>query len=726
MAATEPLILKNILHQSRSPYVRRHAANPVAWQEWTPEAISLAKKYNRLLFVSIGYAACHWCHIMEKESFMNAEVASCLNENFIPIKVDREERPDIDSVYLQFCQATTGSGGWPLNVFLTPDLEPVFGGTYWPGPNSSSFAREKKVMAFLDILNWVKNTWNTQQEKCRSDAGDSMRQLKEFAEEGTHSFRTSDDGQDSLELDLLEEAYQHFASRFDIVNGGFSTAPKFPTPVNLLFLLKLGQFPDVVKDIVGQKECENARYMAIHTLRMMARGGIRDQIGFGFHRYSVTKDWNLPHFEKMLYDNAQLLDVYLDAFEMTGDPEMFGVVCELCAKYLASPPIACEQGGFFSSENADSLPSPNDTEKREGAYYVWTLKELRQVLGEQAADVAARFWNVKANGNIPGENDVHDEFISQNCIHIIDTPGTIAPQVGIAEKEVALILKASRQKLRNYREQVRPRPSLDDKIVVSWNGLAIAALARCSIKLRDLDPETAKISQSAAVKSAAFIIENLFNSNSGQLWRVYREGKSGTPGFASDYAFFIHGLIELYEATFDDQYLEIADKLQSYLIKHFQDPDQGGFFTSSGDMGSPVPLRLKAGTDDSEPSTNGIIAQNLFRLSSLLGDDEYKIIAQKTCQAFASEMIEHPFLFVTFLSAIVMNEAGMKNIVHIGDGTYEKIRRCYGAVTTITDLGPKAKSEWLKTRNNLLKSITDLQTARTLICGKDSCRQETE
>lgn len=505
---------------------------------------------------------------MEKESFMSPEVAAILNKSFIPIKLDREERPDIDEVYMNYVQATTGSGGWPLNVFLTPDLEPVFGGTYWPGPHSSTLSAlgGEGQVTFIEILEKLRDVWQTQQLRCRESAKDITNQLREFAEEGTHSKQKDADGDEDLEVELLEEAYQHFASRYDPVNGGFSRAPKFPTPANLSFLVHLSRYPSAVADIVGYDECARAIEMATKTLISMSRGGIHDQIGHGFARYSVTADWSLPHFEKMLYDQAQLLDVYVDAFDSAHDPELLGAIYDI-ATYITSPPILSPTGGFHSSEDADSLPTTSDTEKREGAFYVWTQREFKQILGQRDADVCARHWGVLPDGNVARGNDPHDEFINQNVLSIQVTPGKLAKEFGLSEEEVVKIIKASREKLREYRESKRVRPDLDDKIIVAWNGLAIGALAKCSIVLDNVDRAKAQEFRLAAENAVRFIKQSLFNPASGQLWRIYRDGERGdTPGFADDYAYLVSGLIDLYEATFDDSYLQFAEQLQRKLF----------------------------------------------------------------------------------------------------------------------------------------------------------------
>lgn len=504
---------------------------------------------------------------MEKESFMSPEVAALLNNSFVPIKMDREERPDIDEVYMNYVQATTGSGGWPLNVFLTPDLEPVFGGTYWPGPHSSSVPRLRgeEPITFIDILEKLRDVWRSQQLRCKESAKEITRQLREFAEEGTHLRSPDTEGEEDLDVELLEEAYSHFVSRYDPVNGGFSRAPKFPTPTNLSFLLRLARYPDNVIDIVGQAECANAVKMVTKTLLQMVRGGIHDHIGHGFARYSVTSDWSLPHFEKMLYDQAQLLDTYADCFELTQEPELLGAVYDIVA-YLTSPPILSPDGAFHSSEDADSYPSPRDNEKREGAFYVWTLKEMRQILGQRDAEVCAHHWGVLPDGNVARGNDPHDEFINQNVLNIRATPSKIARDLGLSEEEVVRIIKSSRKKLQDYRETHRVRPDLDDKIIVSWNGLAIGALARSSVLLESIDPEKAQHCRRVAENAAKFIRQKLFDAEAGQLWRVYRAGERGeTPGFADDYAYLTSGLMNLYAATFDDNYLEFAEKLQRTL-----------------------------------------------------------------------------------------------------------------------------------------------------------------
>lgn len=666
---------------------------------------------------------------MERESFCSPEVAQLLNTHFIPIKIDREERPDVDAIYMNYVQATTGSGGWPLNVFITPGLEPVFGGTYWPGPNNSMTAVGTAVaetVGFVDILEKMRDVWTQQEDRCRESAKDITRQLREFAEEGVHSHQTGEKSEaEGLDVELLEEAYQHFKKKYDKINGGFSTAPKFPTPVHLSFLLRLRQWPQAVKDVVGETECQHASNMAVHTLRNMARGGIRDQIGYGYARYSVTKDWSLPHFEKMLYDQAQLLDVYLDAFLTTRDPEMLGAVYDI-ANYLTSSPMGAPKGGFFSAEDADSYPSKCDIEKREGAYYVWSLREFHDVLGEKDGDICARFYGVTADGNVASENDPHDEFISQNVLNITTTPSALAKKLGIPETSITQTLKSGRQKLREHRENHRPRPALDDKIIVCWNGLAIGALSRTSAALQSIDPTKASECIEAAISAVVFIKKELFDPKSKTLYRVYREGRGSMLGLCDDYAFLIHGLIDLYEATFDDSYLEFADILQKRQNELFMSPDSSGFYTTPSPHPPDLLMRLKSGMDAAEPSSNNISARNLYRLSSLLDDPFYFEKAKETVQAFEAEVEQFPFTFSGMLGSVVMGRLGLKGIILTGESNemLKRLRQTLRPNSTVVALG-KGKGSWLTERNDLLKRV-DAEKDGVMVCEGGACREGIE
>lgn len=669
---------------------------------------------------------------MAAESFENESIAKILNDNFIPIKIDREERPDVDRVYMDFLQATTGGGGWPLNVFVTPDLEPIFGGTYWPGPGSEREGRHGA--GFAQILNKVAEAWTEQEERCRESARQITSQLKEFAQEGTLAQRGSQEGADAAdegpELELLEEAYEHYKDRFDSKFGGFGGAPKFPTPVHLVFLLRLAEWDSVVADVIGPDESKNAREMALKTLEHMAKGGMKDQVATGFARYSVTRDWSLPHFEKMLYDNSQLLPLYLDAYLLTKHP-LFHSITHDIATYLTTEPIHSKTGGFHASEDADSMPTAYDEEHKEGAFYVWTADEFRKAIDdEKAAKICAEYWNVREGGNVNPRHDPSGELEDKNNLSVVKEPSDLAKQFNVSEDEVLQTIAKARSSLLAYRNEHRPRPHLDDKIVVSWNGLAIGGLARTAAALQYEEPDKAAQYLSSAEKAAAFVKRELYNPEDQTLRRVYREGPGDTPAFADDYAFLISGLIDLYEATFDDQYLQWAEELQRTQLRLFFDESQAGFFsTAAGALD--ILIRSKDAMDNAEPSTNGVSAHNLFRLASLFDDEGYEKLAKRTVKAFEVELGQHPGLLTGLMNAVVMSRLGVRGIMvsgpgktESGEGVDEAVRRLRTMVrpgSTVMRVGGGARSEWLRGRNGLLR---DLDGSRDMVqvCEGGSCR----
>ena len=643
---------------------------------------------------------------MERESFSSPEVAAVLNASFIPIKLDRESRPDLDEIYMSYVTATTGSGGWPLNVFLTPDLQPVFGGTYWPGPGESTQLQAKAPpdetpLTFLDILKKMKEIWTTQRERCLQSASDITRQLLEFAGEGRHSYSdASTQGSDAehsdppepLDLDLLDDALSHFVATYDSTNGGFNpgqSTPKFPTPIILTFLLRIGAsitypsthtrfgFSTPIPGILGRESCIKAASMGLHTLLAMSRSGLRDHLGHGFHRYSVTPDWNLPHFEKMLTDNAQLLGCYCDAWALGRDPEILGTIYSL-VEYLTSPesPIVRAEGGWYASEDADSRPNvpvPANvhgfvTEKKEGAFYVWTSKRLQQILGEHDANIVARHFGVKPDGNVPIAHDTHDEFVNQNVLHIAATPSTLAQEFSLPEAEIVRVIKAGKTKLAAYRTQNRERPDIDTKINLSWNALAIIALARAANTLATIDRRRAARCRDAAEKAIALIKAEMYDETTGRLIRIHNPTGQSKPqdtntAFLDDYAYLSQGLLAMYDLTFNDSYLNFAAKLQSYMDKNFVADPTGAYFQAQR---SPEQIfRLKPRTDNSLPSPNGVIANNLMYLSAYLPDQRTASItkASKILDAFAVEIIQHPWLYVGMLSAVVMEQVGVKRLV---------------------------------------------------------------
>jgi uncharacterized protein YyaL (SSP411 family) len=522
------------------------------------------------------------------------------------------------------------------------------------------------------------------------------------------------------------DSVQHFKRRYDETHAGFGGAPKFPTPSNLHFLLKLKSYPQQIAQVLGAEDISTAQDMVLATLDKMDKGGIHDQVGNGFARYSVTKDWSLPHFEKMLYDQAQLLPVYLDAYLATKKPDLLEAVHDI-ATYLTTQPMHAQSGGFFSSEDADSLYRSSDKEKREGAFYVWTLKEFQEILGDRDAEVLARYYNVKDEGNVAPEHDAHDELINQNVLAINSTtPTDLAKQFALSEDEAWNILRTGRQKLLDHRNKERPRPALDDKIVVSWNGLAIGALARTAAAISLQDPQRSSTYMAAAEKAANFIQKELYNSSSKTLTRVYREGPGDAPGFADDYAYLISGLIDLYEATFNTAYLQWADDLQQSQLRLFWDKERLGFFSTPENQTDLI-MRLKDGMDNAEPGTNGVSARNLDRLSALLEDEEYAKKARDTVSAFEAEIMQHPFLFPSMMDAVVTGKLGMRHIVVTGKG--ERVdqwlkwyRKRPAGLSTVSRVDAES-GDWLKKRNPLVKSM-DGGREGVMVCENGACREE--
>ncbi|OAA36061.1 DUF255 domain protein [Metarhizium rileyi] len=647
---------------------------------------------------------------MAQESFSNAECAAILNESFVPVIVDREERPDIDTIYMNYVQAVSNVGGWPLNVFVTPNLEPVFGGTYWPGPGTSrrvSTDNEDELPDCLTIFKKVRDIWHDQETRCRKEASEVLAQLREFAAEGTlgtrrlsgaHSIATpgwsipgileasptpakDEESQVSSELDLdqLEEAYTHIAGTFDPVYGGFGLAPKFLTPPKLAFLLQLNTFPSAVQDVVGEAECKHATEMAVKTLRKIRDGALHDHIGAtGFARCAVTPDWSIPNFEKLVVDNALLLTLYLDAWILAGgtaDSEFYDILLEL-AEYLSSPPIALPHGGgLATSEAADSFMRRGGREMREGAYYLWTRREFDSVvdaLGQdkQISQVAAAHWDVQEDGNVDEDHDPNDDFINQNILRVVKTPEELSRQFGIPIDTVRQHIQTAKKELKARRERERVRPDLDDKIVTAYNGLAIAALAKTSSALKTIDPARSEKYLETAKQAATFIRSNLWHASSPVLYRIYRQGRD-VKGFADDYAYLIHGLLALFAATNDETYLKFADALQQTQNSLFHDADSGAFFSTVASSPQAI-LRLKDGMDTSLPSVNAVAASNLFRLGALLDDDEYSALARGTVNAFEAEMLQHPWLFPGLLAGVVTARLGVQG--GVGDVKYKSGR----------------------------------------------------
>lgn len=533
---------------------------------------------------------------MSIETFSNHESAAVLNESFVPVIVDREERPDIEAIYMNYVQAVHSLGGWPLNVFLTPNLEPVFGGTYWFGPagrRHHNGDNTDEVLDSITIFKKLRDIWTDQEARCRKEATEIVGQLKEFVAEGTlgtrsisapsalgpagwgapapsNSTATKEKNttvSEELDLDQLEEAYRNIVGTFDPVYGGFGLAPKFLVPPKLAFLLSLLTAPEAVQDVVGEDECKHATKIALYTLRQIRDGALHDHIGAtGFSRCSVTADWSIPNFEKLVTDNAQLLSLYTDAWKASGggeQDEFLDVVIEL-VEYLTTSPIALPDGGFASSEAADSYYRQGDKEKREGAYYVWTRREFESVLDDidsHMSPVLAAYWNVNKDGNVDEEHDPNDDFIDQNILRVKSSVEQLNNHFSIPVEKVHEYIEKGRTALRNKREQERVRPELDYKIVTGWNGLVMSALSKAASALKMLRPELSSKCQNAAERAAAYIKEKLWDANEKVLYRIWAEGR-GNAAFADDYAYLVQGLLDLFELTENQQYLEFADTLQ--------------------------------------------------------------------------------------------------------------------------------------------------------------------
>ena len=595
----------NRLAREKSPYLLQHAHNPVDWYPWGEEAFAKARRENKPIFLSIGYSTCHWCHVMAHESFENEATAAIMNREFVNIKVDREERPDVDRVYMTFVQATTGGGGWPMSVWLTPDLKPFVGGTYFPSEDRYG------QPAFKKVLERIAAAWKQDHEKIVDQSSKIIDALRE-------SQTVQVAAATKMDIHILQAAYDQFARSFDEKGGGFGTAPKFPRPVTLNFLTRF--YARDRKSESGKRALE----MNLFTLRKMAAGGMHDHLSGGFHRYSVDRYWHVPHFEKMLYDQAQLAVAYLDAFQITQD-RSYAAVARDILDYVARD-MAAKEGGFFSAEDADSFFEHGKPEHGEGAFYIWTKKEIDSALGD-AAEIFDFHYGVQSHGNAPEGSDPQDEFRGKNILIERHTIPETAKQFKKSEDEVRQSLARSRETLLSIRGK-RPRPHLDDKIISSWNGLMISAYSRAAQILDE--PRYLE----SATRAARFLRTNLYEEKSKLLYRNYREGRSEIEGFADDYAFVIQGLLDLYEASFDIEWLKFAVELQETQDHSFFDEKNGGYFSTTGKESS-VPLRMKDDNDSAEPAASSIAAINLLRLAQFRDDNQLADRAKKTVDAFA-------------------------------------------------------------------------------------------
>jgi uncharacterized protein YyaL (SSP411 family) len=631
----------NHLAGERSPYLLQHAENPVDWYPWGGVAFDAAKRDDKPIFLSIGYSTCHWCHVMAHESFEDPSIAAILNRDFVSVKVDREERPDVDRVYMTFVQATTGAGGWPMSVWLTPDLKPFFGGTYFPP--SSRWGRP----GFSELLAQIARSWHDDRPRILQSADSLVRRMKE----ATGADQGAPDRAPVASRAAIDVGITAFAQAFDARHWGFGGAPKFPRPSELLFLLQ-------AHALTGSRE---ARQMALDTLRAMALGGIRDHVGGGLHRYSVDAEWRVPHFEKMLYDQAQFALANLEAAQASGDA-FYAAVAEDTLDYVLRDLTA--DGAFHSAEDADSVAAgppgqPASSEKREGAFYVWTAAEIDGLFGADAAIVGRRF-GVEPGGNAPA--DPQGEFTGQNILYIAQSIEAIATRSGRPADDVTAVLARARLRLFEARA-TRPRPHRDDKVITAWNGLMIAAFARAARTLVE-SPRRADWLR-AAEGAAAAIESHLWRPADRRLFRRYRAGDAAIDGFCEDYACLAWGLIELFQATGDARWLTWALELMSVQTALFWDAQDGGWFSTTGHDLS-VLLRLKEDYDGAEPAAASISVRNLLTLGHLVADSSLIDRAGRTLERYGPEIGRVARVMPFMLSNIALWHGGATQVVIVG------------------------------------------------------------
>ena len=621
--------MSNHLSKTNSPYLLQHADNPVDWYPWSQEALNKAKAENKPIFLSIGYAACHWCHVMAHESFEDPETAAFMNEHFINIKVDREERPDLDNIYMQATVAMTGSGGWPMSIFLTPELKPFYAGTYFPPE------RRYNMPAFMEVLNGLSNAWQSDRTEIDSTGGKVAQHLQA---------QPKSQKQDALTPEHLTAIANAIRESYDWGYGGWGDAPKFPQPMVLEFLLHHS---------VVNKTDEYTKLIT-HCLNVMARGGMYDVVGGGFSRYSTDNLWRLPHFEKMLYDNAQLLRTYLHAWQVTRDP-FYKRIANETINFIANE-MTHPLGGFYSSLDADS-------EGEEGKFYVWTLDEIREVLKDDAGFFEAAY-GITAKGNWEGKT------VLQRALD--DT--SLAARFQLDPKTVPAKLTESHSKLYTARAK-RIRPGTDDKILTSWNGLMLAAMAEAARILAEDDLQSS-IPLNLATRNAEFLLQEL--RPDGKLRRSWRDGKTTNEVFLEDYAALILGLIELYQTDFNNKWFVTAKDLADEMIAKFHDP-AGGFFDTPSD-GESLLIRPKDLQDNATPSGNSLACEALLKLAALTDDGKYRDLAEGALTLVTNFVLRYPLGFGRWLSALENALGTMKQVAVVDEARSENFEAMIKAI----------------------------------------------
>jgi hypothetical protein len=635
----------NRLAQEKSPYLLQHAHNPVDWFAWNDDAFAKARSENKPILLSIGYSTCHWCHVMERESFEDEKIGEFLKEHFVSIKVDREERPDVDKIYMTFVQSTSGGGGWPLNVFLTPDLKPFFGGTYFPP--DARYGRP----SFLQLLEQIASLWRERKNEITASA-DEIHARLEMATANSPATNSL------LTADVLKNAAEIFKSSYDSINGGFGGAPKFPQPSIPSFVLRgAKRFGD------GE-----AVKMVLHICDKMAAGGIHDQLGGGFARYAVDTEWLVPHFEKMLYDNAQLVQLYLDAFLVSGDARNADTVRDILDYVLRD--MTHPGGGFFSAEDADS-------DGHEGKFYCWTQDELSKLLTVDEFNVAVKFFGITAQGNFV-DHSHPTPLAGQNVLSIVNpigrdgvSPSQISKEKNRDADTASLpndfeLLASAKEKMSAARAK-RIRPHLDDKILASWNGLMLGAFARASTVLSN------EKYRAAAEKNLQFIREKLWDEKSQTLFHRWRDGERDSVQLLEAYAFLLSGVIDLYEATLEPKHLDFAIELAEAMLAKFFDAENGGFWQSAADSKDLI-LRVKDDYDGAEPSGNSVATLSLLKLGAITGRKNFTEAAEKTLRLFASRLQKFPQAMPFMLHALDFSLQEPKRVVITGESDSNKFQ----------------------------------------------------
>ncbi len=713
--------MRNALALEKSPYLLQHADNPVAWLPWGEWAFGKARAEQKPIFLSIGYSTCHWCHVMAHESFENPEIAAIINEHFVPVKVDREERPDVDRVYMTYVQAMSGHGGWPLSVWLTPDLTPIYGGTYFPPEDRNGRP------GFPAILQAIAGGWRDDRAKLMAEADRAIAGLREHYAGGAAQ-APGDDVGGLMKGTLVEAAsaafergFQYFYESFDADHGGFGGAPKFPRAVNLNFLFRVAALQGPASDL-GKESIR----MGTATLAAMARGGVHDQVGGGFHRYSVDEAWFVPHFEKMLYDQAQIAINCLEARQATGDERFAWLARDIFGYVLRD--LASPAGGFYTAEDADSLVAAGQSEHAEGAFYVWTHEEIAAALGDDAPFFSAHY-GVTPEGNVPPGLDPQRELEGKNILMQRRALAETAQAFQLSAQAANDKLLAALARLRDVRAK-RPRPHLDDKVLTANNGLMISALARAHQVLgAGGDPRERVDYLSAAVRAAEFVQRELFDADRGILFRVWRETRGEIEAFAEDYAFFVQALLDLYEASFDLRWLQWAEQLQAKMDALFWDEAHGGYFNSAEGDASVV-LRLKEDYDGAEPAPSSVAALNLYRLATLLNVDAHRERGRRAIEAFRLQWAKYPHALPQLLCATALALEPPRHAVIAGDPARDDFRALVAVLHE--RIGPRrallavdggAAQSWLARRAPWLADMGPQGGRATVyLCEEFSCQ----